>query len=315
MSTRDSFPAADPVSARDSFTEQRSPYFTASNAAVLYGKHPFVSAADYWIEKFNGTQVDETDEMIRGQELEPAIASWFARQHGWKIQKATRIYTCGVLAATPDYLTIDGPERVIEIKSTAKRDLDEAIPYWVYQVQMQLHVMDIDHGVIVWIDGNLELHSQEVDRDTDLGEDMERKAERFMESVDSGVIPDWVEAEARHIIARYPDPDENAVEAGDRASALVKEYLDHKDAAKYHDEQAAHARDAMFELAGNHSAISSDGHVIATLKPVKMSARLDKKKVEQFAAEQGVHINAFMSEPTTTRRLNIPAKVRKAYQS
>ena len=297
-------PIADPTIDRAAFLAARNEYFNASATAVLFLKHPHLSAADYWIEKVNNTIVEETQPMIRGQMLESAIAEWFAKDQGKKIYLSDSLYIRGHIAATPDYWM--GTD-LVEIKSTTLKDLEDPLEYWVYQVQTQMMCTDADKAWIVWLDGRMELHSAEIDRDPDLIATIWKASKDFMDGVNTQTMPDWIETEARHMISLYPTPDEHPLEVGTQGIDLVTEYWQLKLAAKQLDAEASLMRDALFNLAQDHDSLSSEGKIVATLRPRKLAARFDAKR---FADENPSMYADYMGEPTTTRALNIPKKIK-----
>jgi len=314
------FPSSDPRTDRDQFHDERRPYFGASVAATLFNEHPFTTAADVWIEKVTGNNVtEETDDMVRGQELEPALASWFQRNEGKALIKNDDVYVKGIVAATPDYMmegppSLDDDSRLltvpVEIKTTAMQHVDEPRRYWVMQLQAQMYATGAQKGYIVWMDGNLHLDWTEVDRDDEWIEMFVERAEQFMDSVSKEIMPDWVEREARHVIAQFPDP-HDAVEVGEHGYELVYQYWEHKSAISYHEKEAATLRDQLFNLAENHDELTTDGNTIATLRPRKMPARFDTKR---FAKDHPNLALEYMGEPMTTRVLNIPASLKKALE-
>ena len=309
-------PLPDPVADREGFLKVRAPYFTASATAILFNDHPFLSAADYWIEKFNGTPQEVTDAMMRGHHLEKAVADWFGKEIGRPVYKNDSLYVDGIIAATPDYwINVDGDNpkgELVEIKTTADRDLDDPLTYWWWQVQTQMLCTGVDKTYIVWMDGRLELHWSEVDRDEEAIANIGHSANLFMKSVQDGVMPDWIETEARHIIARYPTPDEDTLELGDTGINLVTDYWGLKTASKALSDEAATVRDRLFELAGNHDSLSTDGKVVATLRPRKVAATFDKAR---FQDNHPVMYEEYMGEATTTRVLNIPKKLKETIES
>lgn len=300
--------AADPLIDRDRFNSVRAPYFGVSAAACLFGKHPFMSAADYWLQKVSGEQQEETMPMRRGQHLEPAVASWFAAELGEPVTKAQYMYVRGHLAASPDYWL--GHNTLVEIKTTAKR-VDEPEEYWVWQVQGQMLCSGASKAYIVWVDASMDIQWTEVDADVDAQKLIWNRSFEFMQSIDQELMPDWVETEARHIIAMYPEPSD-AIEAGDKGMELVTEYWSHKAASKYHDTQANVLRDELFTLAGNHDTITDDGTAIATLMPRKLPAKFNAKAFKE--AHPNLYLE-YMTEPMTTRVLNVPTQLKKVIEN
>jgi putative phage-type endonuclease len=301
-------PIVDPMEDRERFLAIRKPYFGVSAAACLFGEHPFMSAADYWLEKVAGTQQEETSAMRRGQHLEQGVAMWFAQEQGLQLQRNENMFVRGHLAATPDYWANDQTD-LVEIKTTAKR-IEEPEDYWLWQVQGQMLCTAAEKAYIVWVDASMDIQWTEVDADPDMQAKLWKVSEAFMQAVEQEMMPDWIEREARHVIAMFPDPSDS-VDAGDEGMKLVTDYWSHKAASAYYHDEAAKVRDALFTLAGNHDAITHDGVEIATLRPRKVAAKFDSKR---FREENPNEYLAYMGEPTTTRALNIPKKIKAAIE-
>ncbi len=310
-------PLPDPVADREGFLKVRAPYFTASATAILFNDHPFLSAADYWIEKFNGTPQEVTDAMMRGHHLESAVADWFGKEMGKAVYKNDSLYVDGLIAATPDYwmgddYSIDNPGvDLVEIKTTADRDLDEPLLYWWWQVQTQMLCTGAPKAYVVWLDGRLELHWSEVDRDEGAITRISAAATLFMKSIEDGVMPDWVERQAEHVIAQFPDP-QDAVEVGGDGLEAVNDYWYYKTEARAIEDKAKSLRDLLFNMAEDHDELTCDGKTIATLRPRKLAASFDKK---QFAQDHPKMYDEYMGEATTTRVLNIPKQLKETIES
>ena len=297
-------PSVDPSVNRDLFLTIRRPYFGTSAAAVLFGEHPFMSAADYWLEKVAGTQQEETMQMRRGNHLEHGVAMWFAQEMGWEVTKNDNMFVRGHLAATPDYWTNDLTD-LVEIKTTAKI-IDDPERYWIWQVQGQMLCTNATRAHIVWVDASMDIKNIVVEADPDMQASLWNASSEFMQGVESEVMADWIEMEARHIIALYPDP-VDSIEGGDDGMQLIADYWSNKSLAKSYDEEASKCRDVIFALAGNHSAITHDGKEIATLRPRKLAATFNKRR---FKEEHPGLYEDYMGEPMSTRALNIPKSVK-----
>lgn len=301
-------PTVDPSEDRDRFLAIRKPYFNTSAAACLFGEHPFLTAADYWLEKVAGTQQEETPQMRRGNHLEHGIAMWFAKEMGWEVEKNYNMYVRGHLAATPDYWTNDLND-LVEIKTTAKI-IDDPEQYWIWQVQGQMLCTNTERAHIVWVDASMDIKNVTIQADPDMHASLWNVSSEFMDGVKQEVMADWIEVEARHVIAMYPNPVDN-LEAGDDGMNLVKDYWYAKSQAKHYEAEANEMRDVIFAMAGNHEAITHDGREIATLRPRKLAAQFNKR---QFKEEHPGLYEEYMSEPTTTRALTVPKAIKLAIE-
>jgi len=142
--------------------------------------------------------------MRRGTHLEHGIAKWFAQEMDWHVTKNTLMFVRGHLAATPDYWTSDVQD-LVEIKTTAKI-IDDPERYWIWQVQGQMLCTGAERAHIVWVDGSMDIKNVTIQADADMQAKLWSTSELFMLGVQEELMPDWVEMEARHIIAMYPDP-------------------------------------------------------------------------------------------------------------
>lgn len=282
----------------------RRPFFGASHTAVLFGKHPFQTAASYWLDKRDGTSTPTTDAMMRGVYLESSIIEWYrsevedvkyvdAWQPGAPIQR-------GHLLCVPDMVRDD---RILSIKTTARRT-DEVEDYWFFQVQTEMLITGIEEATIAWLDGSMQLKHAGVEFDPTVADEIWQLSSEFMASIDSGEMPDWVERSADDVIRQYAghvvtDP----VEADDNVLELVRNYYHMKEQAAQYDKAAAEFRRQIFNAAEDHAAITWQGDVIAELKERSGSKRIDTK---QLAANHPDLAAKYTVEGAPTRALTIP---------
>ena len=262
----------------DAWRAQRLPYVTASNAAVMFGRHPYVTPGEYWTEKVT-RRVDESEmseAMERGHVLEEPIARWWTVRENELIVKPDVLYVWGPLAATLDYLTLAGEP--VEIKTTS-RDTPEPLPYWIAQIQAQIGCCDAEQGWLVWFDGNV-LRSELVDRDDAFLAELYDRAEQFLAAVETGMEPDWIELDAANIIALHPTP-AGVRELSDAELDVVARWHDVKLAAKADDAELAELKDEMARLFGDAETLVYDGVPVATWKARKGSTYFDRKAFER----------------------------------
>lgn len=307
------FPQVDPMVDRATFNKLRAPYFGASSASTLFGENPYESAADLWLNKVAGTVVEETRAMRRGNHMEAAVADWFGVEYGLEnggparaVRKAEHMYVLGHLAATPDYWMDDD---LVEIKTTA-HTTDVPLTQWVFQVQAQMLCTGAPRAYVVWVDATLDIQWEVIEANPDTQEAIFTRSKAFMDSVAEEFMPEWIEREARHVIAMFPDPSDS-IEAGEHGMELVADYWSHKAAAKHYDEAAAKCRDELFDLAGNHDAITLDGVEIATLRSRKLAASFNLRR---FRDDHPNIYMEYMGEPSSTRALTIPKNIKAAIE-
>lgn len=299
----------------------RRDYFGASHAAVLFGEHPFESAADYWIYKQTGVRPEPTTEeqarFDRGRHLEAGIISWLAEQIDYRIETVVPAYAQGHIIAVPDgevssLARVDGHHggMCVEVKSTSWRDVTEPQKHWLHQVQATMFATGHNACLLAWLDGNLELRYTVVYADVAWQESIVEEVDAFMASVAAGVMPNTLHPRAEHIIRMHPDP-VDAVEVGDRGFELVTDYWNHKQAETYHEGEARQLRDELFNLAGSHVELTSGGNVIATLRARKGRLGFDAKR---FEAEHPELFAEYTYIGAPTRALEIPKPIKKSIE-
>ena len=291
----------------------RARYFGTSHTATMFDTHPFETAAEYWLDKRDGTSKPETSAMLRGTHLEPAVFSlWSATSDNVGQNQRGLPMTRGPLVAIPDYVLTAG-NTVLSIKTTSKQG-DEIQDYWWWQVQGEMVVGDYDQALIVWLDGRLELHEQHVARDHEAGIELFNRADEFMRSLESGNIetltmPDWVKAShtASSIIRQYPSP-AGSVDVDDSIRELVAEYKRLKTDGKEYEVAAKELRDQLFVIVGNNEAITFEDTPIATFKKAKGRSGFDLKA---FAADHPDLAKEYTTIGEPTRALRIPKAAHK----
>lgn len=272
---------------RTAWLLDRHDYFNASSAAVLYDRHPFVSPADYALEKL-GEVSDEapTEPMNRGRHLEAGIADWFAETMGWTLIEPDVMYSYGPLLATVDRMVVETGS-MVEIK-TVSYYTSEPLPYWIDQCQAILACTDTDTLYLVWMDASMTLQWVEVDRNEAHIADMVARADRFMAAIDLGMVPDWIEMDASHVAALHPDP-EGEVELDDETVAMLRDYDEHRAAVKYHEGEMKVIKDKVANILGDHAVGIHEGVKVVSFAKVKGRTSFDqaafKKAHPALAAE------------------------------
>ena len=146
----------------------RRNHLGASDTACLYGLNDFTTAYDLWMEKvYKLKDVEITETMRLGNELEPLIVRWIAKKLFLEVEtdpeklyyksKEHPLFVCNVDSNVLNYPT------KIEAKYSGNADIwgysgsDEqnAIPGMYYiQCQQQLHCTGLDYIILaVWLAG------------------------------------------------------------------------------------------------------------------------------------------------------------------
>lgn len=283
---------------------ERAHYFGTSHTAVLFDAHPFETAADYWLDKVQGRDKPETQPMIRGRYLEPAIADWFAST--WLDERVPIVrakpFTRGPFVSIPDYILPDY-DGLLSIKTTT-RVPDAVEPYWWYQLQGEMLTCGFERGVVAWMDGRQELHVEEVEYDYDVGVELWLRATEFMSSVMQGVMSERISDShtADSIIRQFPNPT-GVMSVDDDVAEMVNEYRRLKDEEANYKAAASHLRSELFKIVQDQEAMEHDGEVIATFKAQKGRSSIDTKALSQDHPDL---VKEYVRQSEPTRALRTP---------
>jgi len=166
---------------------------------------------------------------------------------------------------------------------------------------------ETDTAILVWMDASLELYAVEVAADHDLQKQIVEKAADFMAAVEAELMPDWIELEARHIIAMHPTPN-GSTETTYNGWRAVAAYWDHKTAEKHHKQEAALMRDEIAVLIADFDELVYNGDVIVTFKARATAAGFDKTR---FKEEHPGLSEEYGTPPGTTRVLALPKSIKQ----
>jgi YqaJ-like viral recombinase domain len=189
---------------------QRAPFVGASQAAALFGDHPFLTLAD--LARQHRTQERQPDNaaMARGRHLEDGIARWWAEVHGVEVREATDLYMVdGVLIATLDRIVEHAPPQgmgrvALEVKTTATR-VHDVERYWWWQAQAQLACTGFDRIEFAVLDASMRLQSFTVEPEPTAMRNLVDAARAFLDRVNDPTVnlddiahtpPDAVELDA-----------------------------------------------------------------------------------------------------------------------
>jgi hypothetical protein len=284
----------------DAWREQRIPFVTASNAAVMFDRHPYTTPGEYWVEKMTRSteEIEMTLQMERGHVLEAPIANWWSSHSKVEIHQSPRLHICGPLAATCDYLTSDGSP--VEIKTTSNRT-ETPFQYWIDQLQAQIACLDAQEGYLVWFDGDV-FQDLLVKRDDSFILDLHDRAEQFLSAVETEMRPDWITLGVDEVKDLHPAPvgfevvDEEGVD-------LLYSFSDLKNDEKATKVDLAEAKDRIANLFGNAEELRFEGQTVATWKARKGNLGFD---VAAFnAAHPEIDLDVFRTRGKPTRVLKI----------
>lgn len=286
----------------------RSQRFGTSHTAVLFDEHPFQTAAQYWLDKRDGTRQPETAAMVRGTYLEPSILNWYNEtQNKYQFLKCELAYLNDYIVSVPDGITERGTV-LLSIKTTARR-ADEPEPYWIWQAQAEMMMTGAELTVFAWLDGNMELKTAEIEADEALFFSITTQTREFIEALKRKEMPASYERRADDVTRQYKETTPVPCEGGEVALELVEEYSLAKARAKQFKEDADYLRDKLFNIAQDHEAITCDGDLVAHLKQRAGSQRFDSKEFD--LAYPGLR-DQYITRSAPTRVLTIPKSIIQA---
>ena len=286
----------------------RAQRFGTSHTAVLFDEHPFQTAAQYWLDKRDGTRQPETAAMVRGTFLEPSILKWYNEtQNKYQFEMCTSAYLNDYIVSVPDAITERGTV-LLSIKTTARRT-DEPEPYWIWQAQAEMMMTGAELTVFAWLYGNMELKTAEIEADEALFFSITTQTREFVEALKRKEMPESYQRRADDVTRQYQETTPVPCEGGDEALELVEEYSLCKARAKQYKEEADDLRDKLFNMAEDHEAITCDGDLVAQLKQRAGAQRFDSKEFD--LAYPGLR-DQYMTRSSPTRVLTIPKSIIQA---
>lgn len=248
---------------------------TGTRIGAIVGLSHYRTPIDVWRELVHDDADDvdeESEDILRGRFLEPALLAWYAHRTGAKVEPQ-----CALIhprdprfAATPDGVATlpDGRRVNLEVKAPRRGDdwgddgTDEIPAYHVCQVALEMACADLDTThVISHVYGGLRIY--EIDRNLDLESALLSRGRDFW---DRYVVPrtpppvDSTESYKRYLESRFPASiGATLLTASAEHDALARAYLDAK--ARLAEAEAAKdaAANKLREAIGDAGGISGDG--------------------------------------------------------
>lgn len=287
---------------REEWLAQRAPFIGASEAAALFGDHPFITLGDLAIEKLHPSfDRDETAAMRRGNLLEEAVAQWWAVEHGCDIAEAPNLFMVDdVLIATLDRLVLGeqcAKKVGLEVKTTAMH-VDGVEPYWWWQAQAQCVAADLDHVEFAVLDASMSLRSFTVQRDEEAGDRIIEEARKLLDIIKRGEMPPEAPVSYRTAQALYPTPSGERIELPQRAHNVLTSLraVQQRIAALRIEED--HLKGMLTVDLGDASEGTIDDRVVCTWRAVTTHT-IDAKRLRADLP----HVADAYSRASTSRRL------------
>jgi putative phage-type endonuclease len=180
---------------RAEWLEIRRRYIGASDAAAVCGENPYRSPLAVWLDKVGQSpEIEPSEAMEFGLELEEPIARRFAAKTGFKVRRSHVMLRHAVhefMACNLDRWvreTPDGPWGPAEIKNISERMAweweDGAAPaLYVLQLQHQICVTDTAFGYLVPLIGGNRMRPVRIERDDRLISNLIRLEAAFWQRV------------------------------------------------------------------------------------------------------------------------------------
>ena len=262
----------------------RSKTIGASEIGAILGINPYMTPADVWMVKtlrkpeFAGNEATE-----RGLILEPAIASWFAKQSKYKIDASqVRQFASRYCSATPDFTyEFDDPNKgkvfgLLETKSTGMRiNYSENIPeYWFLQGVFQCAVVgNVTEFTIAYLCGGLNFGAETYAYDAEFGKQLLEFADEWYEQhVIADVAPEPKTAED---VKKLYKQTTQGIEASDTVKQVLDKMKDLKLEIAVKESQLQELKSAVMLIMRDAEAITVDGKPLCTWKFSKPTKKLN----------------------------------------
>lgn len=200
--------------------------YHASDAAALYGAHPFRNLGDVATSHLTDLAPENSNaSQNRGHYLEPGCLAWLADHLDVPIAPPTHMYVHGPMAQTPDG----------EISDTDQPEAKTTRDYWNGQLPAWVRVQAVAQCVarptlervhVVWLDASMEFGYECVEPTVAELDDLTRRAESFMAFIGMGLWPQGVEASYENLVALHPRPaePEETIDLADAELDVLREY-------------------------------------------------------------------------------------------
>jgi len=250
---------------------------SASAAAAIYDRHPFVPADQYAAEMLSGiapVPTEPTWAMTRGNDLEPLCIKWANDRLGVNYHTPEELFcyddhdrAIRLISTLDGFWEAEHERKVLEIKTMNRQWSGQLPDYWRMQGIQQAICADVD--LVTWavFDSSLQLHIHQQPVTDDDKEGHLKAASQWLSAIDLGMTPSGVEWSFSTIQTRYPEPvDDDAVDVGDEYRELVEQLKHIKSELKSYQELEDQLKARICEVIGEHSALSVNGTVVATWK-------------------------------------------------
>ena len=285
--------------------EEGNKRISASEAAAIYGLHPFLKKDVYVARMMSDTPpapLPPNQAMDRGNRLEHVMLNWASDLTGVPYTEPKEMFFCDSpngarLVATLDGFYEDGDTRkILEIKTSTRKWEGKLPDYWRIQGIQQAICADVN--LVTWavFDASMNLHLHEqIVTPAEQAEHIS-SCETFLNAIELGIVPSGVRWSYEAVQSRHSNPiskiqelDSEKQELFDRLRHVRSEMESYK---ALEDEIKAQ----ICELIGECDTAVINGSTVATWKP-QVRETLDAKALRVAHPD----IASKFTKQTTTR--------------
>lgn len=257
---------------------------SASAAAAIYGKHPYISPAELAAELLAPNPPEPRQASAyaeRGTRMEGFVMDWANEIMGRFFETPNELFVyqedgANMIATLDGY---DGSE-VLEVKTTT-RDWTGVLPdHWLIQGVQQAICANVD--VVNWAifdrEQLVKIHKQIVTSDEKQAHTM--AVRQWLEPINMGVPPEGVAWTYDTISRMYPEVKREVREIGPAAIELAHEYVEASEAEKAAVARKDRAKALLGDLLGDAEVGTVNGEVLVTWKAGSRKS-LDQKALKE----------------------------------
>ncbi len=244
--------------------EIRRNHIGAIDSPAICGVSPWATASDVYLDKLGLLEPLEVSKaMERGNEMEPAILDWAAKELGvnirknqYRISKQNRIFTCTLDAAVVEATW------AIEGKTTGQPELwgeegtDDVPGHVIVQVQHQMYVCDLDRVYVPVLMGgwSLELKMYVVERSEIIIKEIVKRGIAFWHNHVAKQIPPDATTPTMDSLRRIRREPNKIINLEDLAEVTVFDWEKAKKAATEADKESKRLKSEVINLLGDAEA-------------------------------------------------------------
>jgi putative phage-type endonuclease len=324
----------------ETWLAERKTGIGGSDVAALVGIDKYRSRWDvYWskVETEQDRSGPPSEAALWGTLMQEVIGQEWARRAGVGLSpgKLTRMAGRPHVLGTPDFLTLEGPQRVVEVKAVGNwaftNDWGNGahVPgYYLCQVQWYLAVTGLESAIVVALVAGARLHTFEVQRDQAAIVQLLAAADEFWSDhvqARKAPEPDGKMSTRKAIEARYAAPEyEKRTILPEEGTEAIREYLSALELKREWSKRADAASNLLRKILGEAEADEAalPGREVAAVtwkrtRSLDMAALLASLTDEQKARYCKLSVDVADLElelgPGAIDKFRVPGDVRRLY--